>query len=428
MMYYYSYHAANPKEWTLTKSLWFLLATFEVLVIVILLVNNYHLYDRYAQVWSWVWGVATAVLGAMGLGKGKDKSLSELLDAIVSKLIIGVYAAIGVIFLLLAECPRHTVIISTMVESDTVDNVRITWNGKYVGKSDSGKVIIEGVRRGNHRYSAYLRPYTTKPGTVDIVLGDLFRSEILEEVRWSAEELCKGWLNIGAEGDTAEIWIDTSWYSGKMVPRTVWYSELRTPSLLALPVGEYLIELKRVHKKGMYYKKAIVAITEDDTCTQVLKLDYIPPPKGEVTIVSQPAGADIYMSGRYTGKKTPATVRLDSGKYRLELRKKEGVSFGYYFRKENLHIEGYSKSLFDTAFKERDMRRLKELYIYSDPQAQIFVDGKYEGQTNANEPIYLFVSDVPSEVILKAYGYHDWIVDLPELLPFTDTIRLIKID
>ncbi|MCK5600738.1 PEGA domain-containing protein, partial [Candidatus Pacearchaeota archaeon] len=403
---------------TFVKYLVLLVIGVMVLLIFNTFVNNFESYNTTSQAGVWVWRMATAILSSLGLKLKKKRSLPEFLDLLPTKIGIVAYAVVTVFFFVLTELPVHTVRVKSLVDGVGRDGVRIAWPNRPKELTEDSILEIKEIKVGKYRLSYELEGYRTLPMSVEVSFWQLIVPVYVEYDSKKDSAFGRLYVESYVELEPSHAAIFLTRNDTTIIPM-IGDKPPQTPDTLSrLRPGVYELTVTKQEGKGSYSKTTRIEIETDRLLTRTLQLPYVPSPKGKVTIGSEPAGADIYIDGRYINKQTPATITRDSGYYTVVLRKKVGIKYGYVLSK-GIYIKGHSSVMLGTYdFEEEHMRRLRELYITSAPQAQIFVDGKYEGQTNANEPIHLFVSGVPNEVILKEYGYHDWIVDVSKRLPF----------
>ncbi|MFP4164849.1 MAG: PEGA domain-containing protein, partial [Chitinispirillaceae bacterium] len=89
-------------------------------------------------------------------------------------------------------------------------------------------------------------------------------------------------------------------------------------------------------------------------------------------IRTDPSGAGVYLNDKDYGSSPVQISDLDTGTYKLELRKS-----GYYRRKAKVRIESFGVTELDF-----DLLQPATLVITSDPpQASVSIDGKSEGKT-----------------------------------------------
>jgi hypothetical protein len=112
-------------------------------------------------------------------------------------------------------------------------------------------------------------------------------------------------LDIKSTPSGARIFID-----GKETGKT-------TPSVINIKGGEHTIILKLANYIDIPITKQIAG---DKTLTIAPRL--VPSePKGIARFVSNPIGAEIWINGNNTGKKTPYNIELKPGKYKVVIRK-----------------------------------------------------------------------------------------------------------
>jgi len=410
MAYYYT-NGKSCEEWTFFKSLLLILLSVIVLLVFIMLVNNYDVYDRATKVLSWIWSAGTAILGSLGIVRKKRMSLSEFIGLRPTKMFIIIYAGITFIFFLFAELPSHCVCITATLNGKPLENVNIEWDRNERKTNAGGKLRVCCVQRGKHFLVASYGCYKTRSDTVEVALWPMK----FYGIDWDSTDIAYGQLTISSIPESgARITIDRI------------ESEYSTNTTMdSIKPGAHTLELNKKKGKGRYYAKIDILVGESQSCTLTVQLLFIPSPRGEITIVSEPPGADIYICGRYMERQTPATIELDSGSYELELRKKETNDYGFVYEQKISIKTAIARKPLGTVDLRKHVRRLRPLYIYSKPKAHIFVKGRYEGQTNALEPIYLFKGTY-DQITLREYGYYDEPVQAGDL-PCTDIISLRKV-
>lgn len=425
MGYYYVKGEGIPEEWTFCKSLLLLMVTFILLLVFVMLASNYNTYEYIAKTFSWFWGSLTAILSSIGVVKKRNRSLTDLLDVKPIRWGIVFYFVVTAFVFSLSELPIHWVKIKTEEFGGPKTYVTITWGGSSSSESGDSVWTKGWLRRGEYIYTASLEGYKPKPGTVRV---NLWQIVSLSEVNFTSADSTYGRLYVESDHDPADIFLVRveEMRSDTIIPGS--YAKQRktggADTLDRLRAGIYELRVTKQIGKGRYIRTTRITIETDKVAYRRLDLSYEPPPRGRVTVVSKPAGADIYLHNVFTNKQTPATLDLEYGKYTLVLRKKEGIRYGYLFKRE-IRVDSVSRML-DTVYLKQHVRKLRPINVYSDPQASVFVAGKYEGQSNSTEPVYLFVGE-DDDVVLKEYGYHDKMVRIT-YLPWTDVIPLEKKD
>ena len=114
----------------------------------------------------------------------------------------------------------------------------------------------------------------------------------------------------------------------------------------------------------------------------------------DVSIESEPSGADVKINGQAYGK-TPLNLRLEPGRYNIEISKQDYETF--------IDVFEVGES-FDNSFHYRLEPALVSIYIKSEPGfADVYIDGTKAGTT----PSYFKVRKGEHDVIVMKQGYSE---------------------
>lgn len=405
--------SSSKKEvWTYDRSIFLAIIAVDILAILILLFIYFDQLSRIEKVVGTVWAAIPPALILFRVKKGKERSLAEFIGLPPTQMIIVIYSLAIYIFFIFTQDTVHTVIVTTLLDKDTISGVAISWNEEYIDTTDTTGTLVfdQKYKSGSYALECELKPYRPKHCTIHI---GIFPLTIKTTQRFKFEDMMRGNLYVRSEPPGAEIWLKKEGRT-KIVTTHI----LTNETVPDLPVGEYSIELR---KKDYRTVKGTLTIKADTTITfnrGILKLT------GSVYIKDS-SGADIYINGEWTHKTSRDRVKFVKpiGKCEIELRKKHGTDYGHRwdttFTIKDNKVHTIGKQLYEDPAKE-----LYPLFIVTDPQAEIRVNGKNEGMTN-RQPIYLFKGDY--YVRLSRQGYNDEV--LPATMPgaaYHDTIKLIR--
>ena len=121
-------------------------------------------------------------------------------------------------------------------------------------------------------------------------------------------------------------------------------------TLERVPVGSYKLEAR----KGYLIARQDVALAPDDLKKVHLKLEH---QKGDLKLFSTPAGAEVTLDGKSTGKRTPCVLSgLKAASHKLSLSKSEGNAYYAYQGEVLVKPGGNRVSL--TLKKDKTPRRI----------------------------------------------------------------------
>jgi hypothetical protein len=396
----------DKRNWTFCRSMLFILLTLDIVIIVVLFIVNYEHYDKTVKVIGGVWTAVTTALSYVGVQKQikENISLPELMGLLPVQIGVGFYTIVLIAFLLFTQFIKHEVIIVTTTGGDTLSNVAIYWDGKRKGETINDEMrILTGI--GTHHLLCQRERYKEKSQDIEINAFDL-KSETIK-IQYSDDDRKVGHLYVKSKPSGAEIWIDDT------------NKDVVTDNyIFNLLVGPHELLLK---KDGYYAEKKRIFINEGRDTTVEVPFHRL---TGSVKIQSVPEGAMIYLNGKYTNEKTPATLSREIGNYELELQMAKSTDLGFQW-KEEIVIKHSTISEITKKFDRDDIRDLYRLHIVSKPSANISIDEKPQGRTNSG-PVYLFEGEHDITLAERGYKKASLHVTIPAIPAVTDTIYLEK--
>ena len=190
-------------------------------------------------------------------------------------------------------------------------------------------------------------------------------------------------LFISSDPSGAEIYLNDN-NTGKVTP----------DSLVELLSGEYTVSLKY----PMFNDSNITILLEDDQRLDLNVLLSESNPKGEITLTSEPSGANIVINNEETGEVTPATFsNLKRGTYEVQLTLNlyDNVSFTIELDRDEKVNKNTKMIIAGTS---------GSIYVDSDPQgAQIFLDDFNTGQFTPDTLKPLAVGDYQIRLSLNEF-------------------------
>lgn len=404
--------SSSKKEvWTYDRSIFLAIIAVDILAILILLFIYFDQLSRIEKVVGTVWAAIPPALILFRVKKGKERSLAEFIGLPPTQIIIVIYSLAIYIFFIFTQDTVHTVIVTTLLDKDTISGVAISWNGEYIDTTDTTGTLVfdQKYKSGSYALECELKPYRPKHCTIHI---GIFPLTIKTTQRFKFEDMMRGDLYVRSKPPGAEIWLKKEGRT-KIVTTHI----LTNETVPDLPVGEYSIELRKKDYRTVKDKLTIKADT-----TVIFKVDSLRLLTGRIYIEDK-SQADIYINGEWTHKTSPEEFVKPIGKCEIELRKKHGTDYGYRWD-TTFSIQDNGRHRIKKQLYEDPAKILYPLFIVTDPQAEIRINGKNEGMTN-RPPIYLFEGDY--YVRLSRQGYNDEV--LPATMPGTayhDTIKLIR--
>lgn len=159
---------------------------------------------------------------------------------------------------------------------------------------------------------------------------------------------------------------------------------------LLLP-GSYKLHAR---KEGYEDLKASFVVGSEPEQTFRYEMKRLP---GKLTVVTEPAGADLFVDGNPRGKTPVAAIELASGKHQLLLRAPRYLAF-----EADIEIEGGGIA---QTFNARLRPGWAPVRIDSSPSgADVLIDGERVGRTPAD----LEVGGGKHEIKLELSGYRSW--------------------
>jgi hypothetical protein len=202
-----------------------------------------------------------------------------------------------------------------------------------------------------------------------------------------------------------------------------------TPEIAKVTVnGQEVLDTKNIPiKEKIVYK---IKISAEGYVTQEESVEYSFEPKekldfnlrqksikknyslikktGKISITSKPAGADIYVSGVNTKKRTPSTLQYDTKLYDVRVQKQ-----GYILPQVKTVKVEYQKTV-NADFKlKRKMIKIKKKVVLPDPivsiksfpRAKLYLDGKLKGETPISFTVKKNKRNKVYKIKLETKGY-----------------------
>src|SRR5215472_5140071 len=168
--------------------------------------------------------------------------------------------------------------------------------------------------------------------------------------------------------------------------------QCETPCILSgLDPGDYSLQVK---KSGFQPVQTALQLRSGDALDQKIQLE---PLSQGLFIVSQPAGADVFINGDKQAGQTPLTIPIGPGKYNLVLRL---PGYDAYVSQIEVGADGQSKV--NAELREKN-GRVAWAQITSFPEgAEIWLDGNDTGQ---HAPARVEVPSGIHNIVLKLDGY-----------------------
>ncbi len=196
----------------------------------------------------------------------------------------------------------------TLKKSVTEGSIYIT------SQPDSAEIYLDGVStnkitpdtlvnvlKGIHQITLMRAGYVDSTFTVDVIAGEL--TSISIQLR---EYIPQGSITIDSNPQGAEISLDGE-PLGEQTPHKI-------TNLLA---GNYELTLTHI---GYYDTTFTVQVLKDQNTNIFIEMTAIPP-MGNLSIQSDPEGADIYIDNVFSGKQTPAIInQLVAGEHSVTLK------------------------------------------------------------------------------------------------------------
>jgi diacylglycerol kinase family enzyme len=268
--------------------------------------------------------------------------------------------------------PAPEPIVSEVVVTSSPTQAEVYVDGELIGKTPVTTSLIVG----GHSVKISKEGYVAYKGSLEVKEG--VRSEISNV---QLKKAC-GVLSVSGQGslDGAEVYVDR-----KLVGK----APLKCDTLT---VGTHSLVIVKSGYKSVR-KEFNVGDNETYSYTTVLQ-----PITGTLWAISVPAGAKVYVDGKFTGSVTDCKRQLMIGKHRVELRKD-----GYKVKCDTIVIEEGKTSvmnvvldnvstnypslghLSDDSNSNEESSNGKSCKVkYSVSNCAVYVDGEYKGVTNSS--------------------------------------------
>ncbi len=201
----------------------------------------------------------------------------------------------------------------TLELSPKLEKAAETVNVTINSSPEGAKILIDGndtekitpatldLKIGEHTLTLTLSGYKTMKQQITISKDKKSFNYTLQKI---AAPIENGILKVFSTPENAAAYIN-----GKF--------KGNTPLTLSLKKGKYKIVLKKEGYKSFSESIVMEAGKEKDINVQLEKIQY-----GYLKITSLPQGAEIFLNGKDSGKKTPYTFKLPKGKYTIMLKLK----------------------------------------------------------------------------------------------------------
>ena len=173
----------------------------------------------------------------------------------------------------------------------------------YLNDENTGKVTPDSLTElvsGEYNISLRLPAYNDSSFTVQLDEDQVLNLNVnLDETN------PQGLIVLNSDPIGAEIWLNGS-QTGNVTPDSV-FALLREDHTITLKLAEFIDTTFQVEFDGNSRLEYDIYLIESD-------------PQGEITLTSEPVGANITFNGQSTGRTTPATFsNLERGTYQIQL-------------------------------------------------------------------------------------------------------------
>lgn len=274
------------------------------------------------------------------------------------------------------------------VESSPAD-AQIVFDGTYYGNTPSSiPVSVTGpslhtLSVTKSGYYPWTRTYQSNPeaGQTITVLAVLEPSAAF------------GSLVVTSSPPGALITVDGG--MGQQAPWT--YSDLRA--------GSHIV---RAFLSGYQPYLTIVNIPPGGTVTVAASLRPLSD-VGALQVKSSPGGADVYVDGFYSGSTATTVGNLAAGQHILQLR-----LAGYQEWIGTVQIPSNGVTVIDATLDRMTTERTGNLVVSSNPPgAAVYLDGNYQGRTQADNPLDLIDITPGTHILeLQLVNYQDFMTAL----------------